>query len=253
MKRTHQNQDQAGDSGLAEGAQAVGLSPEVVEPEAAHCEGIENGDLMVAGEEADAEKGAGEGGVGGWVTAAQAAEIEEEGERGPDGSAEHLGPADGAEDTAERVAGSGEEGGGAGAAEVAAEEVAEEGSEVVGEQEVEVDPEWLDVAVVERGEEEGPVERVGGTGLHLADERLAAPEVRVPEREFAGVPGGGLELVPGQDLEGEVGAVEPVVLFGQQLPEDAGGEGQQDEWGEPAGVPGCDGRWVFRHWVMIAD
>jgi hypothetical protein len=65
---------------------------------------------------------------------------------------------------------------------------------------------------------QNPVYRIGSAGLHLADQRLASPLVRVPERELSLVQGGRLKLEPGQYLVYPVGIVQPRILPAERQP-----------------------------------
>src|SRR6185312_9102534 len=91
----------------------------------------------------------------------------------------------------------------------AAEEIAEQASEVMNEDEIPVQEDLADEAVLQREGEEEPVQRVGRARLHLSDERLPTPFVGIPKREFGGVEGPGLNLNPGDNLVGGVRAIEP--------------------------------------------
>src|SRR5882672_9624485 len=61
----------------------------------------------------------------------------------------------------------------------------------------------------------------------------------VPERDASSVPLAGLDLEPGEDLFGEVGAAGPGELAGEgELPVE-GGDGEEEEGGDgPASLPG---------------
>ena len=79
------------------------------------------------------------------------------------------------------------------------------------------------MAVLEGQQAEQPVQRVGRSRLNLAEQRLPRPEVRVPQRETAGVPLVRLHLKPGQKLPGDVGSRGPFELPRErQLPADPG-------------------------------
>ena len=146
---------------------------------------------------------------------------------GPGGVAEEAGEAE------DEAAG---EAGGAGTSEAAAEEIAEAGRHQVDRYVIPGQGPARDVAVFQRQQEEDPVQGIGGAGLRLSEERLAGPEVGIPEREAAGVPLLGLHLEPGQDLFGEVGAAHPLELAGEgELPIEARHD-QEQEGGDPEAV-----------------
>ena len=137
-----------------------------------------------------------------------------------DGSGGDVEPGDSAEETAAAEADSGEDGTGSTAAPVAAERVAGKSGESVENHPVAVQVGGLEIAVVEREEQEEQSEREEWAGLGLADERLAGPDGGVPQREMAEVELPGLELEPGNFYGAHVWVVEPGEFVRErQLPE----------------------------------
>src|SRR5260370_25854117 len=76
----------------AAGDKEAAIPGEDPDPQAGPGEPDEDGHLMMAGEEGDAEEHAGERGVGERSNSAGDAELEEKDERGPDGAVHHDGP-----------------------------------------------------------------------------------------------------------------------------------------------------------------
>ena len=115
-------------------------------------------------------------------------------------------------------------------AEVAAKEVATERGDEVDQQVVPVHGGLANPAVAEGDGKEEPVDWVDDAGLGLADEGLAVPLIWVPKWNAVPVELGGLELKPGKDLVGEVGALQPGVLIGEdQFPAESNGDQQQNK------------------------
>ncbi len=199
--------------------------------------GDEHGDLVVAAEPGDAEGESGERGFGDGSLVANGAQEEEDDERGPDGAVCDVEPGGGADESGEGEEASGDDGCDAAAAEVAGEPVTEEGGLEMDEDPIPVEEGEADVAAVDErqgGEEE--VEGIERSRLGLADEGLAGPDARVPERELAAVEFIGLEL-EARDLEVDhVGMVEPDVLAGEgEFPVEADAEGEERCWSAQMG------------------
>jgi hypothetical protein len=167
---------------------------------------------MMSAEPGDAQACAGEGRIEQRGLAADGAEREQENERSPDGAIQQLRPCRGADVSGEREDGGGEKRGSQGSVELAAEGVEGQGGHKTDQGDVPVEGGVAKEAVFQGREEQEPVEGIRDAGLHLADQRLAAHLVRVPEHGSSVVPGAGLDLQPGGVLIGEVGLVEIVVL-----------------------------------------
>ncbi|MFN9084104.1 MAG: hypothetical protein ACK5XD_03905 [Acidobacteriota bacterium] len=203
-------------------------------PQACGGEGEEDGDLMMAAEPGNAEGEAAEGGRAERLGGAGGAEQTQEDERNPGGAVEHLGPVQAAKQAGEWEGNAAQDGGPAPAAEFAGQAVSEHRHEQVGEDVVPVEDFRAEVAVAERHQEQEPVQRVGGAGLGLADEGLAAVVVGIPESDAAGLPFAGLELEPGENLVDVILAAEPGKLIGEdELPVDAEDDGDQKQGGGP--------------------
>ena len=69
-----------------------------------------------------------------------------------------------------------------------------------------------DVTVLQRQQEENPVQRIGGARYSLSKQWLPGPKIRVPEREAARVPLLRLHVEPWQNLLGKIGAHHPLEL-----------------------------------------
>jgi hypothetical protein len=75
-------------------------------------------------------------------------------------------------------------------------------------------------ALPERSPKQGPIQRERSARLHLAEQRLARPLIRVPHRNTSGVPGSRLHLIPGNNLIGEIEALKESELLAEgELPE----------------------------------
>lgn len=179
-------------------------------------EADEDGDLMVSAEPGESEKEACPGGGADGVIRCSCGEEEAEDEGCPDEATDHLGPVVGAEETEEGEAEATADGGESGSAERAGEPVKIEGGDVVEEEEPPVESALAEPAATQGRGEEQPVEGVDYTGLTLAEEILPGPFIGAPKGEAALVPFAGLELKPGEDLAGEVMAIEPGVLVCEQ-------------------------------------
>ena len=184
----------------------------------------------MSAEEGESESGSGEGGIGPRRLSAHGPQEEQKDDWSPDRSVQHLGPSDGAAVAAQSERRAGDDGGRATALQVATEPVTEERPHVVQEDEVPIQMRKRDTAIAQRQKEQDPVEWIGYAGLSLSDERLAAPMIRVPERESALMPFGRLKLIPGQHLVDDVRMIEPGVVIGEsELPENTDSDEEQDD------------------------
>ena len=217
------------------GNQQASIPEQKVDPNPHPRDGGENGDLMMSAEKGDAQEHAGERRVGDGPQAAGCAQLEQEDQRNPDGAVHHHGPGRVAHEAGEAEDDAAGQAGAARTPEAAAEEIAEAGRHQVNRHVIPCQRPARDVAVFQRQQEENPVQRIGGARYRLSEERLAGPEVGIPEREAAGVPLLRLHVEPGQDLLGKIGARHPLELAGEgELPIVAGDRQKQQGGDENA-------------------
>ena len=186
---------------------------------------------MVSAEPGESEEEAGPGSGADGVIRCSCGEEEAENEGCPDEAADHLRPVVGAEETEESKAETTADGGESGCSERAGEPVKIESGDVVEEEEPPVEGALAEPAATQGCSEEQPVERVDYAGLALAEEILTGPFVRAPKGEAAVVPFAGLELKPGEDLAGEVVAVEPRILVCEEDAPEAEHEKAEEQGG----------------------
>src|SRR5579872_3730661 len=194
---------------------------------------------MMAAEEGDTEKNTRPCRAGERAPASHGAQKKKENQGSPNGAVQHLRPGIGSHESAEAEGQAGEQGSGVTPLQVAAKPVAEQRPLNVNEHEIPMQIGLPDPSVPQRSEKQQPVDRVGGAGLGLRQERLAAPEVGIPNRHSAVMPLACLKLIPGQNLVRIVRQVEPGVLIGEdQFPKEADAnhyqEGGESSRTEPA-------------------
>ena len=182
------------------------------EPEESGGVSYKDWSLVMTGEPGESQEEAAAGGAECGLDSAGGSQQEEENQRGPDDSVDHLRPIDVAYVAAEGEEASSEDGGDAGAAQVLCQQEAVQGGDEVDEDEIGIQIERPQVSIFKAGVEEQPVERVDCAGLGLADKGLASPKVGIPGGEVAGVPLASLFIPPREDLTREVGGIEPCVL-----------------------------------------
>ncbi len=205
---------------------------EKIEPQRGAREREIERDLVVSGQPHQAEEHARQCAVPQRAILFDGAELIEETERSPDGRVHHLGPVGGTCDAAQRV---GESCGG-GCAIAQAQRAPAECPERDGRGDVSGNIEPVQrvlpqpaVAGQRRGVQD-EVEGIDDARLRLANERLAGPFIRVPERDASRVPFAGLELIPRHQLVGEVGGLQPRVSVGEpQLPIEAGDDERKQQ------------------------
>src|SRR5215475_317754 len=97
------------------------------------------------------------------------------------------------------------------------------------EHEIQIQSHLLNMAIFERKQKQRPIQWISGAGLELADKRLPSPFVRIPKGSLAAMPGDGLKLQPRHHLISHIRLIHPCVLFGKQLPEEAGDDEGEDQ------------------------
>src|SRR5712692_7084181 len=122
----------------------------------------------------------------------------QENERNPQRALDHVRPGRVSEIAAERKGRAGQDSRETSRPQLPAKRIHEDRRQPVEEDEMQVHPGEIQVAVLERRQKQRPVEREGRSRLHLSEHRLAAPMEGVPQREHGPVKGASLELIPRQ-------------------------------------------------------
>ena len=87
---------------------------------------------------------------------------------------------------------------------IAAQRITEHPAQPVNQHPIPVERADRYMPIAQRHGEEHPVQRIGDARLHLANQRMAAPLVGVPQRKSPGVKLARLEIQPGTDHVGQV-------------------------------------------------
>src|SRR5579884_2767551 len=153
---------------------------EEIEPNRGGCKRDEEWNLMVAAEPTDAKEEAAQRGTREGTDATAGAKQEQENQRNPNGSVQHIRPCDESDIAAEPECTAREQGRSEAAFQIAGKKVTEQCREVMDGEVIPIQRRITDVAVIERQGEQNPIQRVRQAGLHLADQRLAPEEKRVP-------------------------------------------------------------------------
>ncbi len=194
---------------------------------------------VMPAEECHAERAAGERGARGRSMAARGAQEEQKHQRRPDRAHENLRPVGVPHKSGEREDRSAEDRREVPSLQIAAQCIAEHRAQPMNQHPIPVQRGDGNVPVAQGHREKNPVQRIGDAGLHLPDQRMAAPLVRIPKGKPSRVKFARFEIQPGAHDVGEIRTLQegPVRRDGE-LPVEARRQQQEHEKrarGAPAG------------------
>ncbi len=221
------------------GPEACPTHGDICQPQGAEQHRGERGYYVMPAEECHAQRDARERGTRGRSLAARGPQEEQEHEGGPDRAHEDLRPIRMSHESGEREDRAAEDRRDVAGAQIAAQGVAEHRAQPMNQHPIPVQRGDGNMPVAQRHREEDPVQRIGDAGLHLADQCMASPLVRIPQGEASGVKFARLEIQPGAHDVGQVRTLQEGPVRGDgQLPVEARRQQQEHEErarGAPAG------------------